>query len=269
MHLKFSDQSSIELAMLDNTMSREYLRIYKHLAAVPIPFRPWENPYFLDNLTYRELVDQLVLLGKPVSVEVDRYRCLNRDQEYFNYVHKIYENSYNGNPDWLEFHAHIHMCEYYFDTSKDRDNFVILDYKEKSGPLSKPVTDEWRLNTIIEIKTGDIFVGQAELGKTPYRYWQDNEANDIKRMCELAKPWITLKPNIYIALKDFNRLDNLKVEEFQLWWEPYRTQWEQHWGLSNWTISNMFGVSLIGKTNQAELVKQKLKSNILPVKVSL
>jgi hypothetical protein len=243
-----------------------YQKIYKNLSKVPIPFRPWDNPYYIKNLTYTELVERLITYAQQVSIDIDRSKCLIQDQHYFNSIHKIYEQNYNGNPAWLDFHEHIHMCEMYF---KETDDLFYIDYREKSGLLEKPMNPDWLINTQTTVCAGDIYVQWSELGKTPYNYWKNNEPNDIKRICELAKPWLKLRPTIYVALDDMDRLKNIQCDEFSAWWKDYQQDWKNHWNIPNWNIENIFGVSVFGKTNQAELLKEQLKNNAVPIRVVL
>jgi hypothetical protein len=265
MKIIFSNQQTIDLDIDNSHLGSTYQKIYKHLSRVPIPFRPWDTPYYLENKTYPEVVDYLAMYANKVSINIDKSRCLSRDQEYFNYIHSIYEKNYDGNPDWLDFHEHIHFCESYF-----REPFPLfcVDYREKAGPLVKDVDQEWYSNIKTQIRAGDVYVQWSELGKSPYVYWKNKEPNNINRLCELAKPWLKLQPKIYVALEDFNRLKNLEhIEEFNTWWKQYHDQWTSYWKVSSWNIENMFGVSVFGKTTQVELLKQLLKNRVRPEKV--
>jgi hypothetical protein len=266
MKLVFSNNQTVDLTIHDSPLGATYQKIYKNLSHVPIPFRHWDNPYYKENLTYPELVNCLVKYAQRVSVDINIARCIDQDQEYFNNIHKIYENNYNGDPAWLDFHEHIHMCENYFKTEK---HFLCIDYREKSGLLEKAMDPTWLLDTKTKIQVGDIYVQWSELGKTPYNYWKNNEPNDITRMCELVKPWLKLRPKIYIALEDIDMLENIPCAEFESWWNQYSQPWSSYWKISNWTIKNIFGVSVFGKTTQVDLLKEQLKNNAVPVKVSL
>jgi hypothetical protein len=266
MKLIFSNNQEVELNIDNSPLGITYQKIYKNLSKITIPFRPWDNPYYAKNLTYPELVDRLVEYAQKVSVDIDRSKCLTQDQLYFNSIHKIYEQQYDGNPGWLDFHEHIHMCEGYF---KESNNLFCIDYREKSGLLEKPMDQQWLNNTQTTVQAGDVYVQWAELGKTPYNYWKNNEPNDIKRMCKLAKPWLKLRPKIYIALNDMDKLKNIQCDEFSTWWKDYQQEWTKHWNIPSWNIENIFGVSVFGKTTQIELLKQQLKNNTVPVKVLL
>jgi hypothetical protein len=266
MKLIFSNDCVIDLAIDNSPLAMTYQKIYKHLSNVPIPFKPWDNPYYTTNLTYAELVEQLIKSAQQVSVAVDRSKCLTQNQLYFNSIHKIYEQNYNGNSQWLDFHEHIHMCEQYF---QKPIGFFCIDYREKSGLLEKSIDQQWLNNTQTTVQAGDMFVAWSELGKTPYSYWENKEPNDIKRMCELAKPWLKLRPKIYVALNDIDALKNKQCDEFSSWWKDYHQEWTEHWNIPSWNIENIFGVSVFGKTTQLDLLKEQLKNNAVPIRIIL
>ena len=266
MKLLFSNNQTVDLTIDSSALGLVYQKIYKHLSQVPVPFRSWDNPYYSDSLTYPEMVDCLIEYGQVLGLTVDRTKCLEKNQDYFNAIHKIYENGYNGDPAWLDYHEHIHLCEFY---SNKHNRVLHIDYREKAGPLEKSIMPEWLNNTKTKIQAGEIFVSWAELGKNPYTYWENNEPDDTTRMCELAKPWLKLRPKICIAVEDIDRLADTKCDEFEDWWKSRSQAWTTYWNLSSWTIDNIYGVSVFGKTNQLDLLVEQLKNNAVPIRVLL
>jgi len=266
MQLVFPDQTTIELLIFDTQLGNTYKKIYKHLSAVDIPYKPWDNPYYYNTISYYDLIDRLVEYGKVVGVEVDAALCKSQDQGHFNVLHKIYEKNYNGTTKWLEFHEHIHLCEQYF---MPKRRVLFVDYREKSGPLERPMQKEWLHESKTKVNAGDIYVSWAELGKPPYTYWKNKEPNDINRMCELAKPWLKLRPKICIALEDVDFLENQQVDEFNAWWCQFEKPWASHWGLESWSIDNMYGVNILGNTAEVDKLVCKLQNNQNPIRVSL
>ena len=264
MKLLLSNNKNINLNIDDSPLGVTYQKIYKNLSHVNIPFRTWDNPYYFDKISYKELVYNLVAYGKKVSVEINVDLCLQQNQEYFNSIHKIYEKNYDGTPAWLDFHEHIHLCEQYL---KKKFKFLHIDYREKSGLLEKKFNMDWMITSTNTVKKGDIFVDWAELGKIPYTYWKNNEPNDLSRLCELSKPWLTLRPKILIALEDHNFIANKEIQEFNTWWETFRKEWCRHWKIDNWTIENMFAVNVFGNVLDIDNLVNCLKNDALPTKV--
>ena len=242
--------------------------MYKHLQHVPIKFNEWENPFYTYNITYDELVVQLIKFGKKVMVTVDQELCLSKTQPYLNHLHEIYEKNYNGDPPWLAFHEHIHLCELHGNDDANK-KILVIDHRELSGPLNKKFDITWLRNSTVKVKAGDVYFSWAELGKTPYGYWKNNEPNDINRLCELAKPWLTVRGHLSIALEDVDLIERLDIANFDLWWQPHKAAWCQHWGLEDWTIDDMYAAVVVGHSEQYQEVAQLLKNNVYPVSILL
>jgi hypothetical protein len=268
MKILFSNDQTIALDVDNSALGQTYQRIYKNLSTIPLDFRPWYNPYYLDHMTYAELIDQLILCANKLSITVDRARCESQDQTYFNDLHKIYENGYDGRPAWLDFHEHVHLSERFHRRDPDL-RFLLIDYREKSGPLERPFDMAWMANATTQIPAGSAYVNWSELGKIPYEYWLTNEPDDVDRMCQLIKPWITLRPKISIALEDIDTVANKPIAEFESWWNQYKKIWCQHWNLPDWTVKDIFSYAVFGQVADVELLKTNLKNNITPVRILL
>ena len=267
MKISFNDGSVIPIELYGSIVEPAVIKIYKHLQHIKIPFQKWDNPFYLKNYSYSDIVDYLAEYGKLVGVNVDKKQCLSNTQQYFNLLHKIYEVSYNGLPAWLDFHEHIHICENFY--NQDGHLKLTIDYREKSGMLEKPFNFLWIESTVAELKAGDVYISWAELGKSPYSYWQNNEPDDIQRICQLAKPWLTLRPKLNIALVDINFLYQKDIVNFNNWWKNYHEEWCLHWDIPQWTIENMFSHLVIGNVNDINNLTHLLKNNIFPEKVTL
>jgi hypothetical protein len=266
MQIVFSDSTSVEMLLHPTALANYFQKTYKHLQYVPVPFREWDNPWYLTNLSYKDLVAKLALLAFKVGINVDVAQCLLSNQTYFNHIHTLYEQQYDGNPAWLDFHEHIHMCEKFH---KADEKILHIDYREKAGPLYKPFEHDWLALGTTKLKAGDVFVEWQELGKKPYYYWHNKEPNDINRMCELAKPWINLTFAVKIALEDVDRLENIRVEEFNQWWSQYSDPWCNHYGINVYTVLDMFKAIVIGRVPEYQTVISQLTNNHTPVKVTL
>jgi hypothetical protein len=267
MKILFQDDTTFDLNLLDNPMAKFYAGACKHLQHISIPFSQWDSPFYTDRLNYSECVDRLEFYGKQLGITVDQQECRNQSQQHFNFLHNIYEKNYDGNPKWLEFHEHIHICENYY---KPMRRSVALDYREKSGFLEKNVNVTSLVDLKTNVKKGDAYLAWAELGKIPYQYWKDQETNDFSRMCNLAKPWIKLRPKLFIALEDIDFLkDQTEVEKFNQWWDQYHLEWCKHWDIPQWSLDQMFGVAVIGNVNHVEKLKDLLSNGVYPERIKL
>jgi hypothetical protein len=259
------DSSSVNISLNKNPLTSVVQGMYYHLQHLPVNFKPWDNPFYFDQVSREKIVTDLVEFGKRLGIAVDHQRCLEFDQTHFNDIHKIYEQHYDGNPQWLDFHEHIHMCERRTGTTKT----LVIDHREKAGLLEKKFNIDWMKDTVTNVKTGDVYIRWAELGKTPYVYWKNREPNNLDRICELAKPWIKLRPKLTVALEDYNFFDRYNIEEFNHWWKDYEKSWCQYWNIPSWSITDIASVSVIGKVDQVELLKSNLQKQIVPLQVKL
>lgn len=266
MKIIFQNEQPIEIQTNSTPMALAFKKILKHLQHVPLEYRDWDNPCVLRKIELPQLVDQLVYYGKLVGVEIDREICLTQSHEYFNNIHIPFEKGYDGDPNWLKYHENLHLCESYPNITR---KCLLLDYREKAGFLIKPIDPELIQQTQTSINAGDVFITWSELGKHPYIYWRDKEPNDLKRMCELAKPWITFIPTLRVALEDLSLLPLIDVDKFDSWWSNYEQDWCQHWKLQEWKLHHMCGAVVIGQVQNFDTFKELVEQNIPPTYIKL
>lgn len=245
MYLQLDNSDRYDIVLESNPATVAVLQIFKHLQHVPVPFRKWDNPFYLSTQTHETLVSALDEFAGKLDIEVDVNRCLNYDQDYLNYLHKLYEKNYNGDPRWLDYHEHIHFCE----PQEIRHEYkkLAINYREKAGPLERKFDMSFRYSFQTSVEAGQVYLAWAELGKTPYHYWQNQEPNNVDRICELAKPWLILRPKLMIALTDIDFLVDKDINGFNLWWNNYHDTWCRHWNIQQWSINDMFSVSSLGR----------------------
>jgi hypothetical protein len=265
-HITLTDGTTVELEAILNPVETTVRSMLKHLQHVPLPFRPWDNAYYQDGISYNELVDQLDIFASRLEIKIEKQRCLDRDDEYFNALHKIYELNYNGDPTWLDYHETIHLCQRFFYTEKKK--ITTLDWREKAGPLVKSFDPQWAKYGTTNIKKGDVYVEWNELGKTPYMYWIEKEPDSIARINELVKPWDKLRPKLTIAMHDTDVLSGYRVIEFLDWWKDYQEQWCKQHDLSKWTIEDMSCI-VVYRILNFDQFDSALKQKNYPVKISL
>lgn len=238
---------------------------FHHLRHVDIPFRPWEYSGHFAKTSFDELVDDFMIYAGIVSVKVDKKRVL--EQQYLNHLHQIYEKNYDGNQSWTDYHEHLHAVE-----SKLHDQFpehkLEINYRQLSGPLNRPFRMEWLMHGQTNIKSGDVYLAWDELGKKPYTYWHDHEPDDIQRICELAKPWITIRPKIHVCLRDTDLDPGIDLQ-FQEWWANFEKEWCQHYTIPRWSSRDSNSVLVIGKIQNYQNLESLLDQKIWPKRITL
>jgi len=266
MKMHFNSGDQVEIELVDGVVAAALEKVFKHLQHVPLNFRKWDNPFYLTYVTFNDLVSGLVTSGNAVGVRVDTNECTTLNQTYYNQLHKIYEKGYNGDPKWLDFHEHIHLCEDHYRNCVLRS--ATIDYRERAGPLTKSFDHLYLSNMVTDIAPGMVYIKWAELGKTPYSYWVDKEPNDLSRLCELAKPWIKFRPKLHIATQHTNLLSNVKSEFFP-WWNQYESDWCNHWQLDKWSIECIKGVIQVGTIKQLDIMLDLFRQQIPVERISL
>jgi hypothetical protein len=257
----FDNNKKYVITTQPNSISDSITSMLKHLTNVPLEFHNFDNPY---RHTYQTCLTQLVQAAKTFDIPVDVNRL--HDQSYLNYLHTLYENGYNGNPDWLQYHEGIHLLELLINGICK--STVNLGYKEKAGPLKRNYTYDELSTCQIQFSAGDCFVEFNELGKIPYHYWADNEPDDIQRFCELSKPMLSLNFKITVALQDINAMP-ADVDKFNSWFSQYKSTWCQHWNIPDWTMEQMMGGMLIGKIDNITGFDESLGQGYVPIKLGL
>jgi hypothetical protein len=264
MQIVFNNSEKISIALHDISIRPKIEHIFKHLGQVPIPFKPWDNPFDTSLLDHNQLVESLMMFGEKLGIAVDPVPCRQQDQQYLNHLHQIFEQQYNGNSDWLDYHEHIHLCE-----QRTTANSLVIDYRETAGKLIQPMDLSWLQDGTLQVHAGDVYIKWTELGKTPYQYWRDREPNNIDRLCGLAKPWINLVPQLRVSFESKSLAFNAHNQiDFEKWWSNYHVQWCQNWNIKSWSFSDMFSGIVIGTLDHVQL-KNILEQNFYPVYVTL
>lgn len=266
MHIKFTNGTNIGIDLLDGPVREHVTAFYKHLQFIDLPFTMADcSAYFCDTDTK---IDQLHRAADSLGIEIDRQRCIEVDQDYFNYLHGIFEKNYvPENAKWLAFHDAIHLCENL--DGKDARLRLRLRYQELSGPLLHAFDRGWMPHTTTKVQAGDVYLSWQELGKHPYGYWEDGEPNHMDRVLELVKPWLVLRPDLVVALKDMDFAAEKKQQEFMNWWESYRAQWCRHWGVPDWQFTDQYSVLPVGRIENFPELMKLLQTRVKPISVEL
>lgn len=263
MVIEFQNDRLVEIELLDSPIKDILIEIYRHLQHVKIPFKSWDCP-ITDDYDKQSLVDVLSEHAARLGIVVDRERLITGDQSYYNILHQIFENNSDGKTAWLNYHESLHLCE-----GGLLFNFVRIDFRDLAGPLERSFDRRWLSQAVTQIRAGDVFCSWAELGKLPYTYWTDGEPDDIVRLCELAKPWLTLRPHLIVALHDQDFIENVNVTGFNHWWQSYQEKWCAYFGLTDWRWQEMFSVLPVGRIKDLHQLISHVNNKIIPSYIRL
>jgi hypothetical protein len=252
------DVDTVDIELYPGPATDRVLKCFKHLQHVPVPMREWDYPFYLDESTPDDLINQLCGFAEQLGIDVDPAQC--RQQSYLNDLHRVFEKNYNGKPLWLDFHESIHLCE---EIINDRSYFIEqlkIDYRELAGPLISEFDHTFDSQCKVDLTAGEVTMGWAELGKTPYDYWMNKEPNDMTRMCELIKPHVNFRPRLCIPVESVRPKEIIDVDMFSEWWEPRQAAWCQHWNIKSWTLDNILGQIVIGRVTDFDKLLRLLQS---------
>jgi len=254
--------NSVDLTLLENPLADYYYRCIMRLKNIELQFGPRQNP--LDN-TYTEnnLIEKLINDFKDVGVSINSQKL--KTQNYLNQLHDLYFNNFNKskNPKkWLEIHDLIHLLE---KDNEDR-NCIWFDYKEKAGPLIKKFDRKFLKYVTTTVKKGYCYFSEHELGKSPYKYWQDGEPNDLKNICRLVRPWLFLRPVLNVAIKDFT---DKKYDDpnFLIWFKEFKDDWCKHWDLEDGRSWKPAAYIPVGHISDIDYLIDRFSNNEYPNKI--
>lgn len=258
-----------EIELNDNPAADYYYSCVKHLRHLLLNFNERSNGLLPVNFDL--LADRICKIGTALNIEVDRSKL--NDQFYLNYLHEQYfvnVNNLHFDKTWLEFHDCIHLLEESIG-SHSRHSNIWFDYLEKAGPLIRPMDRSWiKKYGTLEVTSSMCFLGEVELGKTPWVYKNDKDNTPINTT---SKPWVNLKPAMHVATQTKNR-SKFKTQQdkkdFLEWFSPYKLSWCKHWNIEDWEPDEIFTVIPIGNVvSDFKIFKQRFKQGNYPIKICL
>ena len=262
------NSNKFTIQLYDNPIADFVSKCYYHLQHLDFTNNFYDNPYNDIRYNSDELDSQLVDIATQLGISIEKNKL--KSQQYLNYLHSLFEKGYDGkNAVWLSYHESIHIRERLNDDLFQSEYFRI-DFRQKAGRLHKPFDRNFLEYGQTTINRGQCYLIWCELGKTPYVYFRDGEPDNLQRLCELAKPWLELKPILHISLQDKNFYKRYKKEvEFEQWFEKYKSDWCRHWNISNWSVKEMFSVIPVGEIDNIDLFDKTLQNKVTYIKVAL
>jgi hypothetical protein len=262
--------------LADNPVAEYYYRSIKHLQHLDLYFGPRENSYHpLLNDRARCVNDLIKMLAEfGVSSDITK---LN-DQQYLNHLHDIYFTRCNSNNNsahytqWMQVHDMIHVIEMH-NQGRCHTNLKNLNfnYRNLAGPLYRKFCKEYFKYVEYSLVSGTAYLREQELGKNPLTYYRNNEPEDIMQICRISKPWVNLIPAMWLALENQSENTNYETEiqDFVQWFEPYRTEWTQHYDIPDWEPRHMTAQIPIGQVDQMDEIINRAQQNNCPIRIVL
>lgn len=265
LNICLKDNQFLKIDLYNNPLADYFYNSIKHLKNVPLNF--FENDIFFNseiaNLSIAK--NKLENYANNIGIQIDVLELSN--QSYLNYLHEIYEKSFDGTAAWLRFHEYIHIIEKIV-CNKKTEPIISFNYRTLAGKLEKPFLRQYNKYSVSKIQKNQCFMRWQELAKPPYFYYENKEIDDIDRLCELAKPWITLRPSFHIACYDIDVLDGIDLDPFDKWFAAFKDDWCKHWDITDWDSAETFKVIPIGQIEDADVLVNNIKNNNFPIKIT-
>lgn len=233
---------------------------FKHLQHVDIPFSPWQYTGYVADRSTEQFIQDIETVAKACDIDIDRHKI--RTQTYLNDLHSLYEQHYDGQQHWTDFHEYVHILEGKIRHQPQQERLEI-NYWELGGLLKKPFDRQWLQHARHHLDPGDVYLAWDELGKKAYKYWVDQEPNDIDRLCELVRPWIEIRPKIHIALSAADLRPD-PDPDFQSWWSCYESEWQRYNSVPDWSLEDWDSVLVIGQMEQWQQLRDQLDQKNWP-----
>lgn len=172
----------------------------------------------------------------------------NLNQRTYNMLHKIYEDNHDRlkgrreNGIIYKFHHAIHAAEKNYGESRKK---LHVGWGVKEGPLTQymncqPFYEE-------SIQRNNLYLPWAELGKTPYMYWNNREPNDPERFNQLCKPHTTFRAKFFVALFDIEPMPF--PNQFNQYFNQFKSQWLKKYNIDDWTEREEWCAPLLAYTD--------------------
>jgi len=262
----WEDEKFVEILLEKNPVADFYASCIKRLQHINLEFNTRHNPLDPVRLNLKEVKKKFVEYANNIGIAINIKKLDN--QIYLNQLHDKYTTSCVVGHAWFVFHDYLHLLEDILQDKKNKRTNIFFDYKEHAGPLIKTFDRALLKYSKTVYSAGDCFITFSEKGKDLYRYFLDNEPNDIKHMCKIAKPWLFLRPvlNLYVLAPAVQQLPE-KNKKFIKWVLKNKNEWCQHWNINNWEPNETIAKIPIGTVSDLEFIKKRFSVNNYPKKI--
>lgn len=235
-------QFDIDYKLHDSLLAGKWFKKIKHLRHVPI------DPVESEVIDVSDIQNIYKDFCKFANLEPITIKSL--DQSTLNRLHKIYEEQHdalsrlNNNEILYKFHHSIHYSE---DISKSKSKMPV-GWGINEGPL----TEQFDCYSYYddEVRKNNMYLPWAELGKTPFQYYTDNEPDNQRRMLELCKPHTTFRAKFFIGLSD------ITPSEFPLgflkWFDQYKEAWYKKYNLEEYSKKHEHSAPILAHTTSKQ-----------------
>jgi hypothetical protein len=239
-------QHRLEYRLADNPIAYQWIKKIKHISKVPL-----DRVYSIPNDTTESKEEIEAKISNDITIlnglVGNIYQVKNHyNQSDCNLLHAFtvsnqYKYGTEARDIFHRLHRRLHQLEML--TSPVLDNtWLPGEWGEKGGPITTMHTESPYAYYELNMRAGNIYYQWAEFGKTPYRYWQDHDIDDMDHFLANCRPHMTFRPNFSVYIKDVNY--NYVDSEFELWFDQYRSAWTDRYNADKLSVYGHGGVLL-------------------------
>lgn len=244
--LVFKNQENREVdlkyRLADSIVAEKWFKKIKHLKNIPIDNNE-SNLSDFTNLTdiYKDFCTFAGI--NEISLKIINQKKLNQLHELYEKFHSLLSKK-KDNSILYKFHHAIH----HYESTSHEKNRIYVGWGVKEGPL----TESFQCNPYYsgKLQKNNIYLPWAELGKTPFTYWENKEPSNQKRFNELSKPHITLRARFMIPLQ--NQTPKKLNSKFLNWFKKYKNKWLKQYEVEKWDEIDEFSAPLLAIAEHKE-----------------
>lgn len=252
---------TIEYELADNPIAQQWFQKIKHLWRIPLCYYYTSTKHDITNLTLFDLISQ------DLQWLNDRIGFIYKIKEFytiqdFNNIHILTVNTqYQYNQKirnvFHRLHRRIHMLEDAL--SSFVPSVIHAGWGEKEGMLTTTFKESPYNFYVPALKSGNLYMVWNEFGKTPYRFWQNQDPDTLEHFISTCKPQLTFRAEFVFCYKD--RAPYEFEPEFKLWFNRYQNVWTEKWNMEWNGIHERGGIPLaIAITNHQFETTSTIKS---------
>jgi hypothetical protein len=235
----FDKQSHrVQYRLTENTVAHRWYKKILHLHRVPLckHYTQRREQVTLSDL-YELITHGITKLNKTIDLKYqvkDTYT-----QEDCNNLHDLtISNQYNYHSDIREIfhklHRNIHSLE--AKLKNINVNSIYAGWGEKEGLLETKF-DKLPYKLYQSHCPGYLYLNWSEFGKTPYRYWKDQESDNLEYFFKTCQPHKTFRTQFTLALSNW---PESFPQEFYSWFDQYQDKWKLKYN-TEWTPLHEWG----------------------------
>ena len=241
-HDKDKNITDVKYHLHDTDLATKWFAKIKHLSRIEIDEVESE---LIDLSNLQKIYSDFCSFSGLEKIDISEIPTQNE----CNMLHKIYELNHDrlsrqkNNNILYKFHHAIHYAE---KADKSLNTKINIGWGVKEGPLTQNMNCQPFYEN--QLEKNNLYLPWAELGKTPYTYWENNEPSDQRRFDSLCRPHITFRAKFFIALCDLKK-PTVFPNQFNQYFNQFKSAWLDKHKIDDWSEKHEWCAPLLAHTD--------------------